>query len=117
MKYIDVSLSIWKWEGRILIGGSPSDAKKHAKAFADAEANIGEHAAGHAFVEYGKPWLLWLASLDDIPALSHEAFHITSGVLEARGLRLTDASEEAYTYTMEAIVRAAVTAKGWRKTR
>ena len=34
----------------------------------------------------------------DINTICHEAFHITSGILEDAGLTLTESSEEAYAY-------------------
>ncbi len=117
MRYLHITLTLWKWEGVILAGGTPADFAKWAKRYIDADISPQGGAMGHAYVEMDKPWLLWLGDIKDVATLAHEALHITSGVLEARGLKHTDASEEAYTYTMEAIVRAVATAKQskWRK--
>jgi hypothetical protein len=115
MKQITVTLDVWKWQGSVLVGGTSEDFKVWAKKYIDAEITTGTNAAGHAYVEYGKPWLIWVESLKDIPALAHEALHVTAGILEARGLTFGAPSEEAYTYTMEFIIRQALTAKKWRQ--
>lgn len=117
MKTIDVMLDPWKWQGCVLVGGRSSDFSEWAKRCVGCEIETADHAAGHAYVEIGKPWLLWVESLKNIPALAHEALHVTSGILEARGLKHTEASEEAYTYTMEHIIRASLDAKKWREVR
>lgn len=111
MKYISVMLMPWKWEGLVCVGGSPDDFKRYAKTMIEADIQTGSNSAGHAYVEYGKPFLLWVESLKNIPALAHEALHVTCGILEARGLKHHDASEEAYTYTMEDILRQTLDAK------
>ena len=112
-RFILVTLSLWKWAGAIAVGGSSEDLKAFAKTQdIDIDAN-GATEVGRAYVEIGKPWLLWVESLENIPALAHEALHVASGVLEARGLKHTPESEEAYTYTMESIIRTALTATEW----
>lgn len=116
MKYIAVTLGVWKWEGIIAAGGTIGDfiafAKSHGASEIHPENN--GHSVGRAYVEIGVPWLLWVESLEDVPALAHEALHVTAGVLEARGLKYVPESEEAYTYTMEGILRAALTATDWQ---
>lgn len=98
----------WKWDGMVLIGGSPDDFKTFAKREIGADVETGSNSAGHAYVEYGKPWLLWVDSAKNVPALAHEALHVTAGVLLGRGLKHCANSEEAYTYTMEDILRQAL---------
>lgn len=115
MKSIDVNLAVWKWEGIVLAGGTSADFKAFAKRHIDADIETGAHAAGHAYVEYGKPWLLWVESLSDLPSLAHEALHVAAGVLEGRGCEYNKGSEEAFTYTMEHIIRATLAAKKWQK--
>lgn len=114
MKVVDITLDIWKWEGCVCVGGRSADFKAWAKKYADVDVSTGSYAAGHAYVEYGKPWLIWIESLKNTAALAHEALHVTGGILEARGLKYGEASEEAYTYTMECIMRQTMTAKKWR---
>lgn len=118
MRVLFVSIGIWKWEGFILVGGTPADFSRFTEQHAETKPDVDENAIGHAFVQYGKPWVLWMQALD-WPTLAHEALHVTSGILEARGLRHTEASEEAYTYTMEAIMRAVETApkRAWKRAR
>lgn len=113
MKSITVMLMPWKWQGMVLHGGTSFEFRDWAKKSIDVEIETGSNAAAHAHVSYGKPWLIWLASMRDIPALAHEALHITAGILEARGLKFAEASEEAYTYTMEDIIRQVLNAKKW----
>lgn len=117
MKVIEIGLMPWKWQGAVLVGGTSTEFAAWAKTYADADIETGSNAAGHAYVEYGKPWLLWVESLENIPALAHEALHVTNGVLEGRGLKPCEASEEAYTYTMEDILRQTLSAKAsaWKK--
>lgn len=115
MKTKVIRLSLWKWDGVLVAGGTAEDFAAFAKRDIKAVVDVGTHSAGHAYVEYGRPFALWVESLDNVPALAHEALHITSGVLEARGLKHTPESEEAYTYTMEAIIREALRRQGWRR--
>jgi hypothetical protein len=117
VKTIDVDLDIWKWQGCVCVGGTSADFAAWAKKFIDADITTGSNAAGHAYVAYGKPWLLWVESLKNVAALAHEALHVAAGVLEARGLKHGDQSEEAYTYTMEHIIRRTLAAKKWTKAR
>lgn len=117
MKAIDVTLAIWKWQGVVLIGGTSAEFATWAKKYINADITTGSNAAGHAYVEYGQPWLLWVESLKNVPAIAHEALHIAAGVLEARGLKYNAGSEEAYTYTMEFILSAVLSAKRWRHIR
>jgi hypothetical protein len=116
MKVTDITLDVWKWEGCVLTGGRSTDFKDWAKKYIDADITTGANAAGHAYVEYGKPWLIWVDTLKNLPALAHEALHVASGILEARGLKFGLDSEEAYTYTMEQIIRQTLAAKKWRQT-
>jgi hypothetical protein len=111
---MSMSLIPWKWEGTVLVGGTSREFAAFAKKQIDADITTGDGAAGHAYVEYGKPWLLWVESLTDVAALAHEALHVAAGVLECRGLKHTDASEEAYTYTMEHIMRTALACRQWK---
>lgn len=108
-----VELEIWRWHGLVCQGGSREDFQAFVKRVAHHEITLGAHSCGHAFVAYGEPWLLWVGSLDDVASLAHEALHITSGVLEGRGMKWTNEGEEAYTYTMAHIIRCALARTGW----
>lgn len=114
LRFIRVMLAPWKWEGCVAVGGSTDDVASLAKDIG-LSIELSGHERGRAVVEMGKPWLLWLESLDDPAVLAHEALHIASGVLEQRGLKHTADSEEAYTYTMEDLMRKAMTAKRWER--
>lgn len=111
MRFLDVDLSLWKWSGRVITGGTAQEFKDYAKQFCGAEPNVSVGCVGHAYVETGRPWLLWVERLDDLATLAHEVFHVTCGVLEGRGLRFSADSEEAFTYTLEAIMRTVLSAK------
>lgn len=117
MKLLLVNLMPWKWQGVVLRGGTSLEFQAWAKKELDVNVETGSNAAGHAHLSYGKPWLIWVLTLKDVPALAHEALHITAGLLEARGLKFSEASEESYTYTMEDILRQVLTAKKWQKVR
>lgn len=113
LRFIVVALSMWKWEGVIAVGGTIAEFVAFAKQHGATKIEETASTTGRAYVELGVPWFLWVKSLDDVPALAHEALHVTSGILECRGLKHTADSEEAYTYTMEGIIRAALTATEW----
>lgn len=119
MKGLLVHLDIWKWDGVVLVGGTSTDFTTYAKAEHNLTIESNEFAMGHAYVQPGTVWLLWVTSLDDLAALAHEALHVVSGILESRGLTHDGASEEAYTYTMEYIIRTTLTAKAreWQRIR
>lgn len=118
MKVLNVPLDIWKWGGCVLQGGTSAAFAKWAKSECDIDIETGDHAAGHAHVSMSKPWLIWVESLSNTPTLAHEALHVVGGVLEARGLKYAEASEEAYTYTMEFIMRCALDPKAkWQRVR
>ena len=114
MKEMEVRLMPWKWNGLVCVGGTSSQFAAYAKRLIDVDIETGSNAAGHAHLSYGKPWVIWVETLEDVPALAHEALHITAGLLEARGLKFTADSEEAYTYTMEDILRQILEHKRWR---
>ncbi len=113
LKYTAIALMPWKWEGVVAQGGSEDDFVRLAKQLGVEIYPTG--AQGKACVEDGKPWLLWVQSPGDTATLAHEALHVTSGVLEQRGLRHTNESEEAYTYTMEDLMRQVFATKRWRQ--
>lgn len=115
MKAVNVTLMPWKWDGTVLTGGTADAFKAWAKKALDADVDTGSNSAGHAYVEYGKPWVIWIDSIANVPALAHEALHVAAGVLEGRGLSFSKGSEEAYTYTMEDILRQVLTSKRWKR--
>lgn len=119
MKLLDLTLDIWKWQGCVLVGGTSKDFAAWAKTYIGADISASEGEAGRAYLEKNQPWLLWVESLTNVATLAHEALHIAGGVLDARGLKYTAESEEAYTYTMELIVRSTLDAKprDWKKAR
>jgi hypothetical protein len=110
MKFVVVNLSLWKWEGLVVVGGTTEDFVALAKRQGATRIDDTAVSSGRAYVELGVPWMLWVETLEDVPAIAHEAFHVTCSVLECRGLKHTIESEEAYTYTMEAIIRAVLSA-------
>ena len=115
MRVMHIKLMPWRWAGAVLVGGSPADFKAYAKKYIDADIENGPNSVGHAYVEYGKPFLLWIESLKDVSCLAHEAFHVTAGVLEGRGVKFNAGSEEAYTYTMQDIIDQVLRNRKWRK--
>ena len=119
MKVLTVKLMPWKWQGLVFVGGLVDEYRAAIKRDIGADASVGSNSAGHAYVEYGKPFAIWVESLKDVPCLAHEALHVTNGILEARGLKPTSESEEAYTYTMEDILKQVLDAKpsAWRTVR
>ncbi len=117
LKRLDVTLDVWKWQGCVIVGGTSSEFAAWAKKYIGVEITAEDGQAGRAYMEKNQPWLLWVESLQNVPTLAHEALHIAAGVLEVRGLRYNEGSEEAYTYTMEFILRSVLNAKArdWKK--
>lgn len=115
MKIMRIFLPLWKWEGAVLHGGTSQDFAQWAKKHLDADITPGANAAGYAYLAYGIPWALWVEDIKNVPNLAHEVFHITTGLLEARGLTLSNASEEAYTYTLEHILLRVLSNKKWSR--
>ena len=117
MKAKTIELVPWKWQGVLVAGGTIEQFSALVKRDTGAEIDASPYSAGRAYVAYGMPWYLWVESIDDVASLAHEAFHIVSGVLQARGLKLSRKSEEAYTYTLSHIMTHAVNRKGWERVR
>jgi hypothetical protein len=106
-------LGMWKWDAVVLVGGTNAQVEAEIKRLGIEQPNVGEHSAGHAWVTYGKPCAIWVQTLRDIPCLVHEAFHLVHGVLEARGVKHSVDSEEAFAYTLEAFLRGILECKKW----
>lgn len=117
VRSMDLNLVPWKWMGVVVVTKTRDDYVRYVKRTMGMTIELGSGSIGHAYVEYGKPWLLWLTSRNDAATLAHEALHIAAGVLEARGLKYSRESEEAYTYTMEYIIRSVLTNARWRTAR
>jgi hypothetical protein len=117
MKALLIKLPLWKWSGELVCGGEGEDFKAYVIRMIGKEPQVGKHSCGHAVLHEGLPWFIWIRAFPDPPTLAHEALHITCGVLEVRGVTHSTASEEAYTYTLESIVRAAAAKKGWKRLR
>ena len=49
--------------------------------------------------------VIWLSPEAKIWHVAHECFHAANGILEDRGLRLTDSSDEAYAYLLQYLIR------------
>lgn len=109
-----VTLAIWKWQGMVLAGGTEEGFVAFARQLVGQDIEKSDTgAAGRAYARPSGPWLLWVESLADFPALAHEALHIAAGILEMRGIKHSAESEEAYTYTMEFVLREALNEDGW----
>jgi len=107
-------LAPWKWEVSVIVGGTPAAALEFVHGTLKLyDADFAEWALGWSFVQAGKPAVLWVHDASDIPTLVHEAIHVTSGILQARGLKHTPESEEAYTYTVESLLRAILECQEW----
>lgn len=116
MQQTTIVLQPWKWQGIVIRGGTPDDFAHWVKLVLGLTIDIHENNAARAFVQMGQPWVIWLRDFKNIPALAHEALHVAAGILDSRGLKFSDDSEEAYTYTMEDIIRQILRAK-WRVVR
>ena len=110
----NIDLEVWKWHGTAFVGGSLAQFASIVKQDVGGDVNVEDYHTGYTYLAPGVSWFLWVDSLDNVPTLAHEAFHVASGILEARGLALSRDSEEAYTYTLEHIMRQVLDKHGWR---
>ena len=108
-------LGMWKWDAVVLVGGTHDEVEAEIKRMGIEQPNVGEYSAGHAWVTYGKPCAIWVQTLRDIPCLVHESFHLVHGVLEARGVKHSADSEEAFAYTLEAFLHSILECKKWHE--
>ena len=104
MKQVDICLMPWKWDGIALLGCPESEFIRVVKEQTD-ETLDAHNGMGRAYLKKGSCFVLWVEDETNFPSLAHEALHITAAILEQRGLTLSESSEEAYTYTMEDILR------------
>lgn len=113
MKYAVFSTSPWKWDWCVFHGGTPADFAAAVSKQLGAEVKPITDAQGQCYIEEGKPVMVWVEALSDIPTLSHELIHGVFGMLNARGLTHTRESEEAFCYTHEALLRAILANRKW----
>lgn len=115
-----IRIGMWRSHGILAKGGTISDVERMArKLYGVSPEFTPEEAAnipGIAFTERD-PWLMWVEDGDKMPEVAHEAFHVTAGILRARGMKLSEESEEAYTYTLTALLEAFCEKKGWKSDR
>jgi hypothetical protein len=102
----------WKWDAVVLVGESTERVNRFIEGLG-ITPNAGTEL-GHAWVYDGKPAVLWVRTLRDVPVLVHEAIHLVSGVLTARGLKLCPESEEALTYGVEDLLRRIFAQRRWK---
>lgn len=114
MKEKPADLTTWKWAGWLVQGGTFKDFKSWMLRSFNYEIDDIE-ATGCAMIHPGYPWVLWVEDIEDVATLSHEALHVTTDVLQSRGIILSRDSVEAFTYTMEDVIRQALDRRGWRK--
>lgn len=104
----------WKWEVCFIQGGTPAQIERYVRQQGwTGDVSMQDGAAGHCWVCLGVPVVVWVASIKDIPCLVHETMHAVFGMFEARGLKHSRDSEEAYTYTVEDLLRRVLGAKKW----
>lgn len=105
----------WKWEVGIFHGGTGREFAALVKRLADADVGEISGAQGYCFIEDGKPVMVWVHSLADVPTLVHELIHATFGLMRLRGMTYSADGEEAYTYTLEALLRHILNQRKWMK--
>lgn len=120
MKRLMVPLDVWQWDGTVLTGGTGEDFNALLAELEFVEKDdspFSKNSAGGCYVDEGKPWVIWVEDPKDLETLAHEALHVTFRVLSSRGLTHSEDSEEAYTYTLDAITRRVkrAKAKDWKR--
>lgn len=97
MKYLDIAVPIWDWDGAVLRGGTPREFQRYALTKHRMVADVPAHANGFTCMEEGCTWLLWVRSLS-APIVAHETLHVAFEILRSRGIKPCPKSEEAYAY-------------------
>jgi hypothetical protein len=115
LRYRQIIVCPWAWDGFVIEGGTTESVNKLMKEMTNGADVQFDTAAGNgfAFTQPGKPWLIWVETLDDVAVLAHEALHATFAILRRAGMEFSHDSEEAYTYTMTDILDRALYKKGW----
>jgi hypothetical protein len=110
-----VALAIpWKWEVAVLQGGTPTQIERYVRANGwTGDFTLLESHIGHCWVQDGMPVIVWVHAIADVPTLVHELMHAVFGMFAARGLKHGPDSEEAYTYTVEDLLRRVLRAQRW----
>lgn len=104
----------WKWEIGIFHGGTAADFAAVLKREFDEDLGDISGSQGFCCRKPGQPVLVWVHSLKDTPTLVHELMHATFGIVSGRGVTYSGDSEEAYTYTLENILRQIQAQKTWK---
>jgi hypothetical protein len=109
-------LAPWKWEVVIFVGGKPAEVEREVRRIGiDIQSGeLRDGSTGHTWMLIGAPAVLWVRTLRDIPTLAHECYHVVHGMLEGRGVKSCEASEEAFTYTLESLMRGILSCKALR---
>jgi len=94
--WIRCSFDGYRQRARLEFGVEPSIRPK-----ADARFRVYEKMGEDIVV-------IWLSEKADNAAVAHECVHVVHWILSDRGMQLTDASEEAYAYLVEYIMRKIV---------
>lgn len=63
----------------------------------------------------GKPVMVWVHDIRDVATLVHELIHAVWGMMRYRGVTYNHEGEEAYTYTLESLLRKILAQKKWGK--
>lgn len=113
MHRAEFELVPWRKDLVVLHGGSQQQLADIIRADLSALYVPNEHTRGHVFLYEGKPYVLWVAHLEDVLSVVHEAQHVTFAVLRSRGIRPGAATEEAFAYTLEHIVGLVLDHRDW----
>jgi hypothetical protein len=111
MVNIDVQIPLWKGQLFVMVGGTVEELELALEGWGydmPVDGVVGKFwFGGHA-----KPFMVWVRDFD-IPVLVHELEHAVFMLLDTRGLKHCDDSEEAYTYTVEALLRQVLKSDDW----
>lgn len=105
MKKFFLTESVLRTGASVIIGCPYADVPKHLKRWFSNENFEDNSADGRVLRVQGQngetEFILWLKKLEgveDIGCLAHEIFHLVTYMLEYRGFKLTDESDEAYAH-------------------
>jgi hypothetical protein len=108
-----IQLDPYKCELLVAHGGTWGEARTIIRSLGYKNVPTDVCLGRTMYRDNGTPLAVWVQQRI-AGHVAHEALHAVRGLLQYRGLDLSPASEEAYAYLLEFIVRQVMSNKGWK---
>jgi len=105
----------WRWEVIVVHGGTAEMFRAYVTKVTGGSITAVEGFVGYCYITDADPALVWVECLGDVPTLVHELMHAVFGILQARTLKYSPESEEAFTYTVQDLLTQVLRQKTWRR--